>query len=124
MKYTKEQVLAAGKLGEVSMIDVRYVVSLLDEIVETTREKITGDVLVNRNGFKLTPVDETYWKDFRTHYIELVPMPDGFYPTIVQLPQLQWEEEDQRVLLPKIEYCDELEDLLSRCPQALKCCLL
>ena len=29
--YTKEEILKAGEIGEVSMIDVRHVVSLLDE---------------------------------------------------------------------------------------------
>ena len=32
-KYTKEQILKAGELGEVSMIDIRHIVSLLDEVV-------------------------------------------------------------------------------------------
>jgi hypothetical protein len=38
-KYTKEQILIAGKIGEVSMIDVRHVVSLLDEAVILEREQ-------------------------------------------------------------------------------------
>ena len=32
-KYTKEQFLAAAKLGEVSMIDAEHIISLLDEVV-------------------------------------------------------------------------------------------
>ena len=32
-KYTKEQYLKAAELGEVSMIDAKHVVSLLDEVV-------------------------------------------------------------------------------------------
>lgn len=38
-KYTKEQILIAGEIGEVSMIDVRHVVSLLDEAVILERER-------------------------------------------------------------------------------------
>ena len=32
--YTKEQFLLAAELGEVSMIDAKHIVSLLDEAVE------------------------------------------------------------------------------------------
>jgi hypothetical protein len=38
-KYTKEQILIAGEIGEVSMIDVRHIVSLLDEAVILERER-------------------------------------------------------------------------------------
>lgn len=38
-KYTKEQILIAGEIGEVSMIDVKYVISLLDEAVILERER-------------------------------------------------------------------------------------
>lgn len=33
-KYTKEQILLAGKIGEISLIDVKHLISLLDEAVE------------------------------------------------------------------------------------------
>jgi translation initiation factor 2 gamma subunit (eIF-2gamma) len=36
--YTKEQFLLAAELGEVSMIDARHVVSLLDEAVQVKRD--------------------------------------------------------------------------------------
>ena len=39
MGYTKEEILFAGELGEVSMIDVRHVVSLLDEAREKLKRK-------------------------------------------------------------------------------------
>lgn len=39
MGYTKEEILFAGELGEVSMIDVRHVVSLLDEAREKLKSK-------------------------------------------------------------------------------------
>ena len=38
-KYTKEQILIAAELGEVSMIDVRHVISYLDEAVVLERER-------------------------------------------------------------------------------------
>jgi hypothetical protein len=38
-KYTKEQILIAGEIGEVSMIDVRHVASLLDEAVILEHER-------------------------------------------------------------------------------------
>ena len=34
MKYTKKEILTAGKLGEISMIDVKHLISLLDEARE------------------------------------------------------------------------------------------
>lgn len=38
-KYTKEQILIAAEIGEVSMIDARHIVSLLDEAVILERER-------------------------------------------------------------------------------------
>ena len=38
-KYTKEQILIAAEIGEVSMIDARHIVSLLDEAVIFERER-------------------------------------------------------------------------------------
>lgn len=37
-KYTKEEFLKAAEIGEVSMIDAKYIVSLLDEIKMTRKE--------------------------------------------------------------------------------------
>ena len=37
-KYTKEEFLKAAELGEVSMIDAKYIVSLLDEVKMTRKE--------------------------------------------------------------------------------------
>jgi hypothetical protein len=42
-KYTKDQILLAGKIGEVSMIDVRHVVSLLDEAVILEKQRKERD---------------------------------------------------------------------------------
>lgn len=38
-KYTKEQILIAAEIGEVSMIDAKHIVSLLDEAVILERER-------------------------------------------------------------------------------------
>jgi len=38
-KYTKEQILIAGEIGEVSMIDISHVVSCLDEAIILERER-------------------------------------------------------------------------------------
>ena len=37
-KYTKEEFLRAAELGEVSMIDAKHIVSLLDEVKMTRKE--------------------------------------------------------------------------------------
>ena len=37
-KYTKEEFLKAAELGEVSMIDAKHIVSLLDEVKITDRK--------------------------------------------------------------------------------------
>ena len=37
-KYTKEEFLQAAELGEVSMIDAKHIVSLLDEVKITDRK--------------------------------------------------------------------------------------
>ena len=38
-KYSKEEIIFAGKIGEVSSIDIEHVVSLLDEAVERLANK-------------------------------------------------------------------------------------
>ena len=47
MKYTKEQFLKAAELGEVSMIDAKHIVSLLDEVVEVTNQEISDEDIQN-----------------------------------------------------------------------------
>lgn len=54
-KYTKEQILIAGEIGEVSMIDVRYIVSLLDEAVILERER---KLLKHNVGSELTDTNK------------------------------------------------------------------
>jgi hypothetical protein len=39
MKYTKEQFLKSAELGEVSMIDAKHIVSLLDEVIELPQQE-------------------------------------------------------------------------------------
>jgi hypothetical protein len=52
-KYTKEQILIAAEIGEVSMIDARHIVSLLDEAVIMERERklrkhnVSGELAVD-----------------------------------------------------------------------------
>ena len=47
-KYTKEQILIAAEIGEVSMIDARHIVSLLDEAVIMERERKNKNVILVR----------------------------------------------------------------------------
>ena len=61
-KYTKEQILIAAEIGEVSMIDAKHVVSLLDEAVILERKRTADDE-------NLKKVHEKYGK---THTIEVV----------------------------------------------------
>lgn len=58
MKYTKKEILTAGKLGEISIIDVKHLISLLDE----AREKLQRNCK-NCNHSNLTPTD-FYYCDF------------------------------------------------------------
>lgn len=51
-----------------------------------------------------------FWIDLQTHYLEFIPMADGFYPTYVQKPELSSQEE-QRVSLNRIKFVHELENL-------------
>lgn len=51
-----------------------------------------------------------FWIDLQTHYLEFIPMHDGFYPIYAQLPELSSEAE-QRVGLNKIQFVHELENL-------------
>ena len=61
-KYTKEQILFAGGIGEVSMIDVRHVVSLLDEAVEIMNKPYDCRICkkARTNGFDDFVCDKEY----------------------------------------------------------------
>lgn len=52
----------------------------------------------------------TFWLNLQTHYLELIKMPDGYYPVYAQLPELSSEAE-QRVSLNKISYVHQLQNL-------------
>ena len=41
--YTKEEILKAAEIGEVSMIDARHIVSLLDEAKTILNDTVIGD---------------------------------------------------------------------------------
>lgn len=47
MKYTKEQFLKAAEIGEVSMIDAKHIVSLLDEVIELPQQEISDEEIEN-----------------------------------------------------------------------------
>lgn len=64
MKYTKKEILTAGKLGEISMIDVKHLISLLDE----AREHLNRSCY-NCKYSNLTPTD-FYYCDFDDYDIE------------------------------------------------------
>ena len=51
-----------------------------------------------------------FWLNLQTHYLELIPMPDGYYPVYIQLPEMSSESE-QRVGLHKINFVHQLENL-------------
>lgn len=64
--YTKEQFLLAAEIGEVSMIDARHIVSLLDEAVAKQKEqpKEYNHQPQNKNE---VPCDH-YWIRLRGRY--------------------------------------------------------
>lgn len=56
-KYTKEEILKAAEIGEVSMIDARHVVSLLDEASQIIKKKF--DCRKCKHSFS-NPFDQYY----------------------------------------------------------------
>jgi len=54
--------------------------------------------------------DGNYWIDLQTHYLELVPSRGYLYPTYVQVPEMSYEDE-QRVIINRIEFVHELQNL-------------
>ncbi len=73
-------------------------------------QKLSVDLLQKNYFFK----DENghYWRDFVTHYLELIPVAGGFSPVIVQLPEMSCDQE-QAVSLPFIENVTQLVKLIS-----------
>jgi hypothetical protein len=51
-----------------------------------------------------------YWRDFVTHYLELIPSLDGFYPFWCKLPEMSCESE-QGVPLNRLQFVNELQNL-------------
>ncbi len=56
-KYTKEEILKAAEIGEVSMIDARHIVSLLDEARAAIKNEF--DCYKCANAFS-NPFDQYY----------------------------------------------------------------
>ncbi len=48
-KYTKAQILLAAKLGEVSMIDAKHIVSLLDAAVNKEKKTESRDFCLSKH---------------------------------------------------------------------------
>lgn len=59
-------------------------------------------------GFQYS--DGNYWVNLITHYLDLMPSKELWYPTYVQIPEFSSEEE-QRVNLNAIQYVHELQNL-------------
>lgn len=51
-----------------------------------------------------------YWVDLMTHYLELINKLQGWFPVYAQTPELSSEAE-QRVLLNRIDYLHQLQNL-------------
>ncbi len=51
-----------------------------------------------------------YWRDFVTHYLELIPSQDGFYPLWCEFPEMSCESE-QKVALNRLQYVNEFQNL-------------
>lgn len=72
-KYTKEQILIASEIGEVSMIDARHIVSLLDEAVILERERklrhnVSGKLAVDEcKCIRFTGGDKWYPNGCKVH---------------------------------------------------------
>ncbi len=62
--------------------------------------------LLQKNYF-LKDENGHYWRDFVTHYLELIPVANGFNPVIVQLPEMSCDQE-QAVCLPFIDNLKQL----------------
>lgn len=67
--------------------------------------KITHQKLVEI-GFK--KLDQGYWIDLQTHYIELIDVLDFWYPELSTYAELS-NEQEQHVPLHPIQYMHELQ---------------
>ena len=73
-KYTKEQILIAAEIGEVSMIDARHIVSLLHEAFIMERERklckhnVSGELAVDEcRCIRFTGGDKWYPNGCKIH---------------------------------------------------------
>lgn len=77
---------------------------------EETNDKPLSAVFLIETGFS-EDNNGHFWLNLQTHYLELIPMADGYYPVYVQVPEMSSENE-QRVSLNKIESVKQLKDLI------------
>lgn len=64
---------------------------------------------LQKNGFT-EDINGTLWRLMQTHYLEMIDMPDGFYPVYTQIPEVSSEAE-QKVGINKIKYVHQLQNL-------------
>lgn len=77
---------------------------------EATKDKPLSAEFLIETGFS-EDNNGHFWLNLQTHYLELIPMPDGYYPVYIQVPEMSSEIE-QRVNLIKIETFKELKNLI------------
>ena len=70
--------------------------------------ELTPDILVSHNFTEDN--NGHFWKDLHSHYLEFIPMPDGFYPIWASVGEMSSEPE-QRVSLNRINYVHQLQNL-------------
>ena len=49
---------------------------------------------LQKNGFT-EDINGTLWRLMQTHYLEMIDMPDGFYPVYTQIPEVSSEAEQK-----------------------------
>lgn len=90
--------------------DLKWVSLLSDDFNIFNRGlKITREILL-KSGF-VSVIKCIYSLNLQTHYLELIEMPDGFYPILIQPAELSSEIE-QRVCLNRITDIHQLQNLV------------
>ena len=90
-------------------------------ILKLYQIELAGKIAVDVSPIPLTPEwlvlnghsednNGHFWINLQTHYLELITMPDGFYPIYAQLPEMSSEDE-QRVGLNRINFIHEYQNL-------------
>jgi len=77
--------------------------------IDSIRPIVITNVFLTKNGFS-EDNNGHFWLNLQTHYLELIPMPDGYYPVYAQLPEMNVESE-QRVGLNKINFIHQLQNI-------------